>query len=133
MALITRRQFVRQAAFAAAFNGCPVRSIGEARRLFNTDEQKVAPLDAETIRKLRSGIVGNVITPDSSEYEAARVVFNRAFDRRPAVIVRCAGSSDVARALDFAQTKNSPLAVHGGGHSRLGYGVCNGGGSTSPQ
>ena len=55
------------------------------------------------------------------------MIFNRAFDHRPAVIVRCAGPSDVARALDFAQAKNLPLAVRGGGHSRLGYGMCDGG------
>ena len=127
MALITRRHFIRQAAFAAALYGCPLRAIGESRRLFDADEHNGAPLDAAAIRKLASNIVGHVITPDGSEYEAARLIFNRAFDRRPAVIVRCAGPSDVARALDFAQTKNLPLAVRGGGHSRLGYGMCDGG------
>ena len=67
------------------------------------------------------------MTPAAPDYEAARLIFNRAFDTHPAVIVRCAGPSDVARALDFAQTKNLPLAVHGGGHSRVGYGMCDGG------
>jgi FAD binding domain/Berberine and berberine like len=127
VALITRRHFVRQTAFAAALYGCPLRAIGESRRLFDADEQSGAPLDAETTRKLASDIVGNVITPDGSEYEGARLIFNRAFDRRPAVIARCAGPSDVARVLDFAQTKNLPLAVRGGGHSRLAYGMCDGG------
>ena len=41
--------------------------------------------------------------------------------------MRCAGSGDVAHALDFAQTENLPLAVRGGGHSRVGYGMCDGG------
>ncbi|HEX3470324.1 MAG TPA: FAD-dependent oxidoreductase [Silvibacterium sp.] len=127
MALITRRHVVRQMALAAALCGCPISAIGEARRLFDADEQNGPPLDPATIRKLASEIVGQVITPDGSEYEVARLTFNRAFDHRPAVIVRCAGSSDVARALDFAQTKNLPLAVRGGGHSRLGYGMCDGG------
>jgi FAD/FMN-containing dehydrogenase len=124
MALITRRRFVRQTAFAAALYGCPVARIGEARRLFNSNEQYGAPLDAQTIRKLASDIVGHVITPDGPEYEAARLIFNRAFDLHPAVIVRCAGPSDVARALDFAQTRNLPVAVRGGGHSRVGFGMC---------
>jgi hypothetical protein len=124
MALMTRRHFVRQTAFAAVLYGCPVTTIGEERRRFNADEQNDASLDAQTIRKLASGIVGHVITPDGPEYEAARLIFNRAFDLRPAVIVRCAGPSDVARALDFAQTKNLPAAVHGGGHSRVGFGMC---------
>ena len=127
MAPITRRHFVRQAAFGAALYGCPLKAIGEAEGLFKADQQNVAPLDAKTIRNLRSGIVGNVITPDSSEYEALRLVFNRAFDRHPAVIVRCTGASDVARSLDFTQSNDLQVAVRAGGHSRLGYGMCDGG------
>jgi FAD binding domain-containing protein/berberine-like enzyme len=127
MTLITRRHFVRQTAFAAALYGCPVRGIGEARRLFEADEQNHAPLDTEAIRKLASEVVGHVITPDAPEYATARSIFNRAFDRRPAVIVRCASASDIAPSLDFGQKHKLPLAVRGGGHSRLGYGMCDGG------
>jgi FAD/FMN-containing dehydrogenase len=127
MADVTRRHFVRQAAFAAALYRYPVSAIGEARRLFDADEQYDSPLDAATVRKLNSEIAGSVITPDGPKYEATRLIFNRAFDLRPAVIVRCAGPSDVARSLEFAHARNLPLAVHGGGHSRLGYGMCDGG------
>ena len=126
MALITRRQFVQQTALAAAALyrrpvGYPLKDIAEG------PEQNPAPVDAASIRKLASRINGQVITQGAAEYESARLVFNRAFDRRPAVIVRCAGPSDVARALDFAQTKDLPLAVRGGGHSRVGFGMCDGG------
>src|SRR5215472_16521369 len=122
MSLITRRQFIQQTALAsAALYACP--KTLEAQRV----EQSATPLDPAAIRKLASEIVGRVITPNGSEYEAARSIFNRAFDRRPAVIVRCAGPSDVAHALDFAQTENLRLAVRGGGHSRVGYGMCDGG------
>lgn len=127
MAFITRRHFVRQSAFAAALYAFPGRELGAARRLFAADQQNRAPLDAEAIRKFASQLTGHVITPEQPDYDAARLVFNLAFDRRPAVIVRCAGSSDVARALEFARTKNLPLAVRAGGHSRIGYGVCDGG------
>jgi FAD/FMN-containing dehydrogenase len=61
------------------------------------------------------------------DYESSRLVFNRAYDRHPAVIVRCAQAKDVGRALEFAQKQNLPLAVRSGGHSRLGYGMCDGG------
>ena len=124
MSLINRRQFIQQTAFAsAALYACPKNLDVQAKAV----EQSATPLDLAAIRKLASEIVGHVITSDGPEYEAARLVFNRAFDRHPAVIVRCAGPSDVARALDFAQTKNLPLAVRGGGHSRLAYGMCDGG------
>ena len=55
------------------------------------------------------------------------MVFNRAFDLRPALIVRCGSGSDVARTLDFGQKHDLPPAVRGGGHSRLGYGMRDGG------
>ncbi len=126
MALMTRRSFARQTAFAAALYAYPLRGLGGSRGLFAADKQNTAPL-AEAIRKLASHIVGHVITPDVSEYDAARSIFNRAFDRHPAVIVRCAGPADIARTLEFAQTKHLPLTVRAGGHSRLGFGMCDGG------
>ena len=127
MRLITRRSFVRRTALAGVLYACPLRSLGGSRGLFDTHEQNDSPLDAEAIRKLASRIVGHVITPHASDYDAARSIFNLAFDRRPAVIVRCAGPIDVARTLEFAQTRHLPLAVRAGGHSRLGFGMCDGG------
>ncbi|MBV9266974.1 MAG: FAD-binding oxidoreductase [Acidobacteriaceae bacterium] len=123
MALITRRRFARQTGFAAALYGSPLRAHGWLG-LIDADKRNGARLDTEAIRKLASRIDGHVITPEASEYDAARSIFNRAFDRRPAVIVRCADPPDVARTLEFAQTKHLPLAVRAGGHSRLGFGMC---------
>jgi FAD/FMN-containing dehydrogenase len=54
-------------------------------------------------------------------------VFNRAFDRRPALIVRCGSADDIARALEFAQRHDLPVAVRGGGHNRAGLSICDGG------
>jgi hypothetical protein len=68
-----------------------------------------------------------VITPEASDYESARLIFNRAFDLHPAMIVRCANAGDVARTLEFAQTAKLPVAVRGGGHSRAGFSVCDDG------
>ena len=124
MSLITRRQFIQHAALAsAALCAGPKNLDVQAKGV----EQSAAPVDPSAIQKLTSDIAGHVITPDRSEYEAARLIFNRAFDRRPVVIARCAGPSDVARTLDFAQSQKVPLAVRSGGHSRLGHGMCDGG------
>ena len=128
MGLTTRRQFVQQTAFAAAaLYGRPTKVLARAGRIFEAREQHAAPLDAGAIRKLVSQISGQVITPETPDYESARLVFNRAFDRRPALIVRCAGAPDVARALEFTQNHNLPLAVRCGGHNRAGFSVCDGG------
>lgn len=128
MALTTRRQFVQQTALAtAALYGSPIEALARARSIFDAAEQNAAPPDAAAIRKFASRITGHVITPDSPDYESSRLIFNRAFDQRPALIVRCASGSDVARSLDFSQTRNLPLAVRGGGHNRAGFSVCDGG------
>ena len=126
MALTTRRQFIQQSVLAAAaLHSSSMKRLEAA--VFERPEQNPAALDAATIHKLASAVAGRVITPGVPEYESARLIFNKAFDQHPAVIVRCAGASDVARALDFAQTHNLRLAVRSGGHSRLGYGMCDGG------
>jgi FAD/FMN-containing dehydrogenase len=128
MAPITRRQFVKRAGLTcAAFCVGPMNALSDAQQILEERGQSAVALDAASIRKFASEITGHVITPEASDYESARTIFNRAFDRRPAVIVRCAGPSDVARALNFAQTKNLPLAVRAGGHSRVGHGMCDGG------
>ena len=128
MALTTRRQFVQQTAFAAAaLYGRPINLLAETRRIFGASQQSAGAIDSAVIRKLASQITGHVITPEASDYESSRLIFNRAFDQRPAVIVRCASASDIARALDFGQSQSLPLAVRGGGHSAAGYGGCDGG------
>lgn len=111
---------------AAGLFACSRSSRGQSAHTVDGSSHH-KPLDPESIRKLTSKITGGVITFDSREYDSARLIFNRAFDRRPAVIVRCSSPSDVAHALEFAQTKHLRLAVRAGGHSRLGYGMCDGG------
>lgn len=49
------------------------------------------------------------------------------FDKRPALIVRCAEAADVIHAVNFARTHRLPVAVRGGGHNVAGSGACEGG------
>jgi FAD/FMN-containing dehydrogenase len=128
MAMSSRRLFLRQTSLGVAAVCLPCSKVfAAATQAFDGPAQGVARADAAVIRKFASQITGHIITQEMSDYDSSRLVFNRAFDRHPLVIVRCAGASDVARTLDFAQTHNLPLAVRGGGHSRLGYGMCDGG------
>src|SRR5215469_15544374 len=121
MTAITRRRFVRQTTLAA------VGLFASRMPVFGKPLTKNPIFDESAVRRLASGITGRVITPQESEYESARLIFNRAFDLHPALIVRCANPDDVVRALDFAQTQNLPVAVRGGGHSRAGFSVCDAG------
>jgi FAD/FMN-containing dehydrogenase len=77
--------------------------------------------------QLTEELRGRVITPDDSEYEQARSVFYGGFDRRPAVIVRVADATDVARVIALARETGLELAVRSGGHSVAGHGVSDGG------
>jgi FAD/FMN-containing dehydrogenase len=81
----------------------------------------------ESLNELRRSLVGDAVGPDNPGYDAARRIFNALVDRRPAVIARCVGATDVAAALDFAQTHGLEIAVRGGGHNPAGHCVCDGG------
>jgi FAD/FMN-containing dehydrogenase len=76
---------------------------------------------------LRQSLAGTVLVADDDGYEAARRCFNALVDRRPAVIVRCAGGADVATAFAFARTHDFEVAVRGGGHNPAGHCTCDGG------
>jgi FAD/FMN-containing dehydrogenase len=79
------------------------------------------------VAELRTSLAGSALTPGDPDYDAARVCFNALIDRRPAVIVRCAGPGDVATALDFARVHELEVAVRGGGHNPAGHCVLDGG------
>ncbi|MCX4912520.1 FAD-binding oxidoreductase [Streptomyces sp. NBC_00687] len=82
---------------------------------------------AEAARKELSGFEGQLIGPDDSGYDEARVVYNGMIDRRPALVARCTGPEDVARVIGFARDHALPLAVRGGGHHGAGLGTCDDG------
>lgn len=74
-----------------------------------------------------STLRGEVLRPDHIGYEAARKVWNGMIDKRPALIVRCAGVNDVVRAVRLAREHNLLVSVRGGGHNIAGKSVCEGG------
>ena len=84
-------------------------------------------LKAADIVDFRAHQRGPVLTRASEGYEAARRVWNGAFDRHPALIARCASAADVIGAVQFAASHDLLVAVRGGGHSLPGYSVCEGG------
>jgi FAD/FMN-containing dehydrogenase len=77
--------------------------------------------DMLDLRELRRSVSGAVLDSTDDGYEAARRCFNAAVDRRPAVIVRCGSSSDVASAFHFARVHSLEVAVRGGGHNPAGH------------
>ena len=66
---------------------------------------------------------GEVVRPGDPGYDVHRKVWNGCFDKRPAVIVRCAGVSDVIAAVKLGRETGLPVSVRSGGHSFPGLSV----------
>jgi len=64
--------------------------------------------------ELRGRFGAQLILPDDAGYDEARALHNAMIDKRPAVIVRCGSTGDIAGALQFARASNLAVAVRGG-------------------
>src|SRR4249919_303917 len=87
-------------------------------------QSSIAPADLEA---LQATMRGQLLSAAEPGYDEVRKVFNGMIDRHPAVIARCAGVSDVMRALEFGVDKSLPISIRCGGHSVPGFSVCEGG------
>jgi FAD/FMN-containing dehydrogenase len=66
---------------------------------------------------------GEVILPEDQRYDSARGIWNGAVEHHPALIVRPRSAEAVSRAVLFANEKNLPLSVLGGGYDWAGRSV----------
>jgi FAD/FMN-containing dehydrogenase len=80
-----------------------------------------------TLGELEGALRGRLVRPTDPDYDQARLVWNAAQDRRPALIIRCAGVADVVRAVEFARSEGLQVAVRGGAHSVAGFSTSDGG------
>jgi FAD/FMN-containing dehydrogenase len=80
-------------------------------------------LDAAAVESLRAAFRGQLLVPGATGYDAARRVDNALIDRRPALIARCAGVSDVLAAVRLGRERDLLVAVRGGGHNVAGHAV----------
>ena len=77
--------------------------------------------------RLRQTFAGAVIAPSDDAYDDARRVWNTAFDRRPAALVRPASVRDVATAIRFGRDHDLEIAIRSGAHSASGHSTTDGG------
>ena len=84
-------------------------------------------LPTSEIEELKSDFKGEIILPTDIAYESARQIWNAMIDKRPAIIARCATTSDVVSGVNFARDSGLLLAVRGGGHNITGNAMCDDG------
>ena len=80
-----------------------------------------------TLGELETTLRGQLVRPADPDYDQARAIWNAAHDRRPALVIRCAGTADVMRAVEFARSEGLEVAVRGGAHSVAGFSTSDGG------
>jgi FAD/FMN-containing dehydrogenase len=86
-----------------------------------------AAASARAFESLASSVRGQVIRPEDPPYNEVRKIHNGMIDRKPALIVRCTGAADVLQCVRRARESGMEVSVRSGGHSVVGFGVCDGG------
>jgi len=84
-------------------------------------------IQAAKIEELKEQFKGEVLLPSDDLYESARKIWNAMIDKHPAIIARCATTSDIVRTVNFARDNGLLLAVRGGGHHIAGNAMCDDG------
>src|SRR5262245_2348356 len=97
------------------------------QRCRGTAKRSLMANTAAAVEQLRTALVGDVIVPGDAQYDAARAIWNGHIQRRPAIIARCRGTSDVVAAVRFARDHDLETTVRGGGHAVAGYALCDDG------
>ncbi|MBE1284014.1 MAG: FAD-binding protein [Rhodobacteraceae bacterium] len=83
-------------------------------------------VDVEAVEALNASLRGAVHMPGTPEYDEARTIWNAMVDRRPGMVIRAQGASDVQKAVMFARSAGLLMAVKSGGHQIAGHAVAEG-------
>ena len=85
-----------------------------------------ATIDDAMVQALSESLQGDVVTPASPSYDEVREIWNAMVDRRPGVILRCASTDDVVRAVNLARENDLLVTVRGAGHNIAGNSIADG-------
>jgi len=131
MSVMRRRQFLRSTLatvpaallpYGKLFAAGEAGVVNDVEAVTNSGKQVI--LKGADVKDLAARLRGDLLLRDSAGYDAARRVWNAAFDRHPALIARCTGAADVMEAVKFAAVNQLLVSVRGGGHSLSGQSVC---------
>jgi FAD/FMN-containing dehydrogenase len=88
---------------------------------------QMTPLTRESLESFREVFRGEILEQGDPGYDEVRRIWNGMHDKYPALIARCAGTTDVVSAVNFARDEGLLLSVRGGGHNVAGNAVAEGG------
>ncbi len=77
----------------------------------------------DVLADFSSQIKGRIIQRNDSDYDEVRSVYNGMIDKKPMLIVQCAGTADIVASVNFARKNKLLTAVRGGGHNAGGLGI----------
>ena len=100
---------------------------GVSQTELRTRDGQATTVSDQAITALAEGLRGRLVQPSDAGYDDSRAVWNGMVDRRPALIVQCAGVADVVTSVNFAKEHDLLVAVRGGGHNAAGNAVCDDG------
>ncbi len=121
-----RRRFIELtiASASLALTGCGGGGGGDSST--STPPITTQPFD-DSFKELSSKLQGTVITPASTDYDNARVVYNTRFDDiKPKAIVRCTSADDVVATVEYARKAGIAIVPRCGGHGYAGYSTTTG-------
>lgn len=94
--------------------------------LIKTLDGNETELKQDKLESLRIQLSGKLLLPDDAGYEESRKIWNSMIDKKPSVIVRCLGITDVISAVKFARENNLLICIKGGGHNIAGLATADG-------
>lgn len=94
--------------------------------LLKTLQMSDQNVDQEAVDALSSSLRGNIFVDGDDEYEEGRTLWNAMVDRKPGLVIRAYGASDVQKAVNFARENGLLMAIRSGGHQISGYAVSEG-------
>lgn len=83
-------------------------------------------LKDDSIQALKAKLRGSLLLPNDPGYRESRTLWNGMIDKKPALIARCLGVSDVIACVSFARENELLLSIKGGGHNIAGLAAADG-------
>jgi len=83
-------------------------------------------LDSDTFQAFAASLRGSALAPEHEQFDECRKIWNAMIDRRPGLIVQCAGTADVMRSVNFAREHDLRITVRGAGHNIAGSCIADG-------